>query len=163
RRHLPADELDTLLQPLAATATYPRDKAGDAIATWITTTFLSKFVADDVLPSAVETLAITAFVQPPTVKPIQVTCDGLHYIRDGSTQTLRNVRAIREASPTLKLGDVVALDRVRQRLAAGPKTADEIASIAGELDQHIKTVAAAPKGLVTPKTLEALRDALQNL
>jgi hypothetical protein len=107
-------------------------------------------VPGDTPAAQAESVAVTAFATAPTSSQVHLTWEGLPYVVDTRSPSVRGVLAIRSASPAPTIGDLLALDAARRRLGRGIKTVDELKAFIVDLEALRSVIRAVPAA-VTPQ------------
>jgi hypothetical protein len=153
RRHLPASVLLPLVASLGDTASLPRDRVGEATVRWVTDQLLPLFVPDDTPAAQAESVAVTAVGAEPIGSRVHLTWEGLPYVVNTQGPWVRDVLAVRAASPTPSVGDLLAFEASRRRLERGLKNTDELAAFLVDLEPLRAVIRAVPAEVAPQDTM----------
>jgi hypothetical protein len=164
RRQWSEAELDPLLTSLADIGFLRPSAVSDAVAVWLSDVLLPMFVPERTPAAAAETVAVRAFVARPDAPPRSLTWDGLSYVIDERGPVTRDVLAMRAASPTPSIGDLLVLADIRRRLGRGTTTVEAVTQLADDLSALEPAIRSIPAGMAVPAdTLSMFDDVVREL
>jgi hypothetical protein len=153
RRHLPASVLFPLVASLGDIASLPSERVADATVRWVTGQLMPMFVSDDTASARAEPVAVTAVSAEPVGSRVHLAWEGLPYVVNTQGPWVRDVLAIRAASPTPTVGDLLAFEASRRRLERGLKSVDELRAFIVDLEQLRAVIRAVPAEVAPQNTL----------